>query len=127
MNENAAKLVATLRSGEFEQASGALRRDGDRYCCLGVACELYRRETGEGSWSKTAARWEFKGVEEGVSTTYLPRIVRDWLGFYSTRGLYGHGEALASDNDHGDTFEEIADTIEREPEALFSETTKEAA
>ncbi len=37
-------LVDALRSGEFRQGKDALRtRDGERYCCLGVATEVARR------------------------------------------------------------------------------------
>ena len=36
------KWVAALRSGKYEQGKEALR-NGDKYCCLGVLCEI---ETG---------------------------------------------------------------------------------
>ena len=36
------KWVAALRSGKYKQGKEVLR-DGDRYCCLGVLCEV---ETG---------------------------------------------------------------------------------
>jgi len=37
------KWIAALRSGNYEQGQGALRRadvTGDKYCCLGVLCEI---------------------------------------------------------------------------------------
>lgn len=34
-----AKWVAALRSGNYQQGSGDLRHD-DRFCCLGVLCDL---------------------------------------------------------------------------------------
>lgn len=37
--EAVAKLVAALRSGKYKQTDGALK-DGDGYCCLGVAWAL---------------------------------------------------------------------------------------
>lgn len=49
-----AKWIAALRSGNYKQAKHRLRiehTDGSAsYCCLGVLCELYRQETGEGKW-----------------------------------------------------------------------------
>ena len=45
MNENAKKWVKALRSGEFEQGTGYLRK-GDKFCCLGVACAVYQDEVG---------------------------------------------------------------------------------
>jgi hypothetical protein len=38
-------LIDALRSGEFKQAKFKLQ-DGDKFCCLGVACKIYERETG---------------------------------------------------------------------------------
>ena len=40
LNDNAKKWVAALRSGKYEQAKGWLR-EGDKFCCLGVACDLF--------------------------------------------------------------------------------------
>lgn len=126
LNENAQKLVAALRSGEFEQAQHALRED-DSFCCLGVACELYRREhPDEGDWIENETIYEECRV--------LPHRVQRWLGFtykdgqfYSdtlphtwSDGLYSGGTTLADLNDSGCSFEGIANTIESEPDGLFS-------
>lgn len=43
LNENAKKWVQALRSGEYKQGKDALR-DNDKFCCLGVACEVYKKE-----------------------------------------------------------------------------------
>ena len=48
LNENAKKLVAALRSGRYRQARTKLRK-ADRYCCLGVACEISKL----GKWEKS--------------------------------------------------------------------------
>ncbi|WP_024516788.1 hypothetical protein [Bradyrhizobium sp. Tv2a-2] len=37
-----AKWVKALRSGKYQQARGQLK-DGDRYCCLGVLCDIAGR------------------------------------------------------------------------------------
>ncbi len=43
-----------LISGEFKQGKGVLRSKNNYYCCLGVACELYRRVHPETSrWKET--------------------------------------------------------------------------
>lgn len=44
-----AKWVAALRSGNYKQGAGFLRQ-GNNFCCLGVLCDLYAKENGEGSW-----------------------------------------------------------------------------
>lgn len=63
------RFLAALRSGDFEQGKGALRRD-NKYCCLGVLCELspvepYREEEN--------SRYYFDG-----DSSALPSSVQQW-------------------------------------------------
>lgn len=39
------KWVEALRSNQYKQGGGALRRD-NTYCCLGVLCDLHAKDTG---------------------------------------------------------------------------------
>ncbi len=128
LNDNAKKLVAALRSGEYTQTKGRLHRvevsdefDGFKekpavgYCCLGVACELYAAEN-------PTEREVFASGYEGFDgrTATLPETVMGWLGLASRVGSMDNGESLATLNDYRDkTFAEIADVIESEPEGLF--------
>lgn len=116
MNENARKWVQALRSGEFQQAKGTLRDQDGRMCCLGVACEVYRREVG-GEWRDE----QFGPPGESFQGGFLPLGVRDWLGLASHFALpKDRRRSLVRCNDsYGATFEEIADLIESEPEGLF--------
>ena len=112
MNDNAKAWVAALRSGEYQQTGGALRYDGG-YCCLGVACDLYRKHKG--------LQWvgdSFLGEE-----LTLPLVVQEWLGLNTRDGVYTIGGdsafALDRNNDTGQTFLDIAAIIESEPDGLF--------
>lgn len=79
-------LAAALESGEYQQGRQQLHMKdyeaGDRYCCLGVACEvavkngleLNVREDSEGTRS-------YDG-----SITILPRAVAQWYGFARDNG-----------------------------------------
>lgn len=119
MNQNAKKLVEALRSGEFSQV-GRYLHTPDGYCCLGVATELYLREHG-GEWEphqsvgETIHWYEFDDLDAVLS----PKV-QDWLGFRTSRGDFSTN-SLASLNDSGKTFKEIADVIESEPFGLFKE------
>ena len=105
----AQKWVAALRSDEYEQSKGRLRRV-DGFCCLGVACELAVRE---------GIIAEYSGVHGGL--TFYPEVMIA-LNLTTDAGGYGaYDSALATDNDRGLTFAEIADIIESEPEGLFTE------
>ena len=110
MNDNAKKLVEALRSGEFKQAKGALRT-GDGFCCLGVACETYRRITGVGEWEDC----EGGDMRFLSDTKLLPPRVREFFGFSDHCGTFGDDDALYELNDNGTPLDEIAALIESEP------------
>jgi hypothetical protein len=102
------KWVAALRSGEYQQGVGRLRRADNTFCCLGVAYDLLVREG-------KAPPWYYDSTK---ATYFIP----DWTNFdlpvpYDT--LFGiAGSAISQDNlislnDGGTPFAEIADYIER--------------
>lgn len=98
--------IAALRSGKYRQTKGELRT-GDRFCCLGVLCNLHALEHPAIAAKETSPR-KYLG-RSGV----LPDLVADWAGVWGV-GLYGDGaRSLATDNDNGHSFSEIADTIAR--------------
>ena len=114
MNANAKKWVAALRSGKYKQAKAAIR-DGDHFCCLGVACDLYGK----------ANKVKWTGAEDFLGhSDVLPDEVREWLGLTSDEGFYtarnGQSSTLAIRNDAGVKFDRIADIIESEPKGLFA-------
>lgn len=122
MNDNAKAWVAALRSGEFKQGMGALR-EGDEFCCLGVACELAAREGITNAEEPPSDPlidniWHYGG-ENGV----LPPEVTEWLGLRTNCGAWQEGiigGSLASQNDNGASFDEIAAIIESERPGLFA-------
>lgn len=82
--------VDALRSGRYKQATSALRKKSflsrAKFCCLGVACELYRQDTNDGKWVRTSSvpsRYEFSS---GQYTTngILTKNVSSWLGIESS-------------------------------------------
>ena len=119
MNENVEKWVAALRSGNYLQTKGKLR--GKRgFCCLGVACDVYSKETGEGEWSMgahTRTSYSF-GVDGIYIKDHLPQEVVEWFGLSTKDGGWRHS-SLSMRNDTGSSFNKIADIIESEPNGLF--------
>ena len=124
MNENAEKWVAALRSGDYDQTKSFLR-DEDGFCCLGVACDLYAKETGgtARAWRKSGRYYVFAiGSPHEVSA--LPVPVMEWLGLRDQLGDYDpvvNMASLSTRNDNGAEFAEIAYLIESEPKGLFHE------
>jgi hypothetical protein len=108
--------VAALRSGKYEQGNVQLRSEEDRYCCLGVACEL-AVEAGVIEPARGSVSGSFL---YGNHSSLLPEAVLKWMDLRTVSGgFYGRGQSLAAMNDNGATFEEIADLIESEPAGLF--------
>jgi len=101
-----AKWVAALRSGEYKQTTGYLKLDNN-YCCLGVLCEVSKLETGYGI---SENRMEI-GSNKIISNT-----IQQWAGLKCKSGGFvfigGELNQLATHNDNGRTFLEIADAIE---------------
>lgn len=121
MNENAKKLVAALRSGEYRQGQSVLHNNlDDSFCCLGVACDIYMKENG-GRWLYNEDY--YNGLEYLNQWKHLPNLVQKWLGFATPTGDYYQDDdylsSLVELNDSGKSFDEIADVIESEPLGLF--------
>lgn len=121
MNLRVAKKWATaLRGDEFPQCIAALKTFGaepeeDSYCALGVLCELYRRETGDGDWLMVRGGLGpcgpmLTGLFHGASCS-LPKAVMEWAEVSDARGLAG-AKSIATLNDSGLDFKAIAKFVE---------------
>ena len=126
LNENAKKWVAALRSGEYEQGRGCLQMGG-KFCCLGVACEIYQQNAAEPMPQKTTTKAghyydDVEVVAYNNNISCCPLQVMAYMGIDTILGKYwssGNMTSLAAQNDLGSTFAEIADIIESEPQGLF--------
>ena len=121
-----------LRSGKYRQAFTQLSKDGG-YCCLGVACRLFREETQNGEWVPSPrGGWAFSVTQDGVrsiATEVLPGQVREYFGLTTIAGHIDEPQnpenifSLASLNDQKVSFAKIAQVIEDAPVGLFMEGT----
>ena len=116
--EIADQWVTALRSGNYKQTKERLHRTDNTFCCLGVLCDI----SGLGVWESAnlvdGIMYTTKG---GQTVGFPPEDVRDWAGINSVSGcihLDSGLTSLATLNDNGATFEEIADIIEQHSEEL---------
>ena len=115
MNQEIKKAwVAALRSGDYQQGVGLLhyKKDGqDKYCCLGVLCEL-----AVGGGVIPAGQLNADGQYQYNNSLYMPSsIVLDWAGLQSDDVIIHQiNDTLANHNDAGRTFLEIATAIEEQ-------------
>jgi len=83
----------------------------DQYgrCCLGVACDVYIRETGDGYWDKDSNMFEDRNGE------CLPEKVQEWFGLEATDPRLKHEgiETCASSLNDSErlSFKEIAECV----------------
>lgn len=113
--------VEALRSGDYQQGQYNLRV-GDRYCCLGVLCDLYAKEHAQDE----NKQWDIHSREDSVyeflaETELLPVDVQKWAGIQDPSGHIMRGQVIIGgsysslsglNDDEGMTFEELADVIE---------------
>lgn len=114
-----AEWVAALRSGKYEQGTSFLNRD-NKFCCLGVLCDLIKDEVG-GQWIDKAADG-IKSFQIGASDSHvsIPYDRKGWYTAYNSIGVTIEGEhrSLWNHNDgvsgKAHTFIEIAKAIEEQ-------------
>lgn len=123
-----AKWLAALRSGQYKQGPGYLRRN-DQFCCLGVLCDLFAKE-GHGDWQEQPALahdqfFRFNARAGGGSMFGLPGAVQEWAGFEEGGSIRVNvpekrdGAYIEALNDGADyvglrSFSEIAAVIEEQ-------------
>lgn len=118
--------IDALRSGEFNQCTGALGKLADgggiNYCCLGVLATIagaghrFTPDEGEGILVFDFGDGsEYSGI---IPLSLRDTIVSDLPLSQDATGIPGDNElmrTLSSKNDRGATFNEIADYLENLP------------
>jgi hypothetical protein len=98
--------LEALTSGEYEQGKFQLKSE-NKFCCLGVLCDIHRKETGLGSWERN-----LYSVNKKYSIFVLSNVVTKWAALDSSNPEIGD-ISLATLNDSGLSFVDIAKEIEK--------------
>lgn len=106
--------VTALRSGEYEQGNTVLRSHDNKFCCLGVLCDIYGKHKGV-TWSDNPDYHRYLFLER---ITLLPQEVIEWSGVSEFGLVKGFNErdaelsiTLTNLNDNNMSFNQIADVI----------------
>lgn len=108
--------IQALQSGEYPQTTGHLHTKNG-YCCLGVLCDIYEKQTGQGEWDgrQNSIVYSFKlpsaKLPSAAGVHFPPNEVLNWVE--SPQSVI---EGLAGINDKGGTFAEIVEILQL-PEA----------
>lgn len=110
--------LKALRSGKYKQTRRVLH-DEEGYCCLGVLCDVLKKDLGI-SWDDFGeGAFYFNGEDVAlpdsvIEITDLAKGLEDiepHVGEYRLKN--GTMKDLASQNDGGKSFKQIANIIER--------------
>lgn len=109
--ETMIQWMAALLGGDYSQGRRALRTKDDKYCCLGVLCDVVKDSPEvKGSWRQVPADygsnagWEFK-FKDLTDKSLIPHELASKLG------VDGVQSVLAARNDRGQRFKRIAELI----------------
>ena len=123
MNPKIKKLwLKALRSGDYKQGRGYLRRGNDTFCCLGVLCNIHAQQNPDSELIKLSSFDRYLEVHTyGGVSAIPPEEVLKWAGI--NRKSVTIDDHTVTMIDHlwkrndgvfhcKHTFEEIADIIE---------------
>lgn len=123
--KNVRAWVKALRSGEYKQGQGQLRKYNS-FCCLGVACEISGSSyEGDRAYPSQEIATQIYGLQTRGGALELTPDCPHYQRIADFYDPYGGGVGitnveLAGLNDGpGLTFDQIADIIEHRPEGLF--------
>lgn len=86
--------LKALKSGEYKHGQGELKTLYNKFCCLGVLCDLYAKQH-KISWTKNR-QGKFKFLR---NSDYLPKKVAIWAGISCSRNLKSTQTKLSGIND----------------------------
>lgn len=98
-----------LLSGQYKQGTGFLNYNNEYFCCLGVACEVFGDKLLKKKKNSGRYQYNSTGIILPNSHVLTPYIQHN--GRLSGFSIDGH-QSLATLNDKGYTFEQIAWVIE---------------
>lgn len=117
------KWVDALRSGRYEQGTEVLHTASGRFCCLGVLCDIAVQEgiIPEPELDEAASRNRYRygdNISQGAQLP-PPEVVK-WAGWQNECPNVedvekGWIELTVLNDDHGLTFTQIADIVEKQP------------
>ena len=114
--------IAALRSGKYQQGKSRLQYY-KTFCCLGVACLVYEQETGN-TLERSSLPYGDELYGENLNRY---RVVKQWLNLRSSIGkaLNGDNKSLIQLNDTDNSFTDIANILEKQPELYFIQENDE--
>lgn len=118
LGPNQERWLRELETTDKKQGKKLLRSKDDKYCCLGVGCELIGltpKAPTEDGYMYGADEDEWVAPDELIENLGL----HDCCGY--AKHPFEHRQDIAGLNDTGKTFKEIAAIIRADPSMYFRE------
>lgn len=112
------RWLEALRSDKYEQGTGVLRTSSDEFCCLGVLCDIVKKDL-DLEWfddADDASGWFFDGVDTDVPLSVGELAFENWPKHSFTEEtlspliLRNDGSMTHKLSSHN--FKQIADIVE---------------
>lgn len=124
LGKNQEKWLQALESGKFKKGKGRLNFNNEKFCCLGVACELFKNKLNlKKGREKNTYNYNYDG-----EVSLLPNAVVNYLSLHSHLGDAFDktiGYSLAEHNDitwkRDKTFKDLVKHIRENAEDYFKE------
>ena len=130
MKKNIADMwIKALTSGKYKQGKYVLRTVDNKFCCLGVLCDLYNQDMSKKkkrTLKITKTNSTLNGTDPncykyGNNDSYLPSSVMKWAGMKTNKGELLIDEefcnlAMLNDGEFGEksfSFKKIAGVIKK--------------
>jgi hypothetical protein len=109
--------LKALESGKYKQGINKLHTIDDKFCCLGVACNLFSTSPPTVFECITGKVYRYDG-----EFNYLPAEIVNKLKLHTNMGLdIANNIHLTTLNDEGASFLEIAQKVRANPSHFFRE------
>jgi hypothetical protein len=102
------KWLDALRSGRYKQGKLVLRSAENRFCCMGVLCDVINEAGWDESGVIRTGRYVYVGPHGNKCSSFIPPDVAEAAQLDTT-----YEPGLTIKNDRGESFDQIADYIER--------------
>jgi hypothetical protein len=102
------RWLVALRSGDYEQGVQSLKTKENKFCCLGVLCDLYLQETQQ-EWNESK---EGSVLCKGWND-YLSTEVIEWSGLADNDPIIDDTNITKYNDILGYNFQQLADLIEK--------------
>lgn len=109
------RWLEALRSDKYEQGTDMLRTSSDEFCCLGVLCDIVKKDLDLEWFNEPFAGWHFADADTDIPLIVGELVFEDWetkLAEEALAPLIFRNDGSTEHNLNPHSFKQIADIVE---------------